>query len=163
MASIFAVEEAFLSHRNNIVQKTRIAPNGELQGVCSEIERRYNLYLSSIQDSDVLAGHLAPSIEAVGTYLDFAKAVEKEHSFFNWRSDYASSILPEYLYRIFGISLKGLEFPHCSQLATRSLKSLCRVGPGAVGMSDGKTKTFASDCDVNALHEMGEMKASSFR
>jgi len=108
MPSIFTPEDAFLSHRNNILQKKRIAPTAELQIICTEIDRRYNLYLTSIRDGEVLAGNLAPSVEAVGTYLDFAKAVEKEYPFFNWRSDYASSILPEYLYRILGISLKGV-------------------------------------------------------
>lgn len=108
MPSIFTPEDAFLSHRNNILQKKRIAPDEIRRNICTEIEDRYNTYLTSIQDSDVLAGKLALSVEAVGAYLDFAKTVEKQNSFFNWRSDYASSILPEYLYRILGISLKGV-------------------------------------------------------
>jgi len=56
---------------------------------------------------EVLAGNLSSSVAAVGAYLDFAKEIEKEYTFFNWRSDFASSSLPEFLHRIFGIALQG--------------------------------------------------------
>lgn len=108
MPNIFTPEDEFLSHRNNILQKIRSAPNEELKGICSEVEVLYEVYLKSIKDEDVLAGNLAPSVEAVGVYLDYAKTIEKQFSFFNWRSDFASSILPEYIYRVLGTSIKGV-------------------------------------------------------
>lgn len=106
--SLFNPSSAYLSHLNNIVQKSRTAPDEVIKNLCKEIETRYNLYVSKISEAEVLQGNLSACVLAVGEYLDYAKEIEAKHSFFNWRSDFASSILPEFLYRILGISLIGV-------------------------------------------------------
>jgi len=108
MPNIFSPSDAFLSHKNNIIQKFRTVETENLRIVCNEIEARYYTYLQAIQEVDILSGNLAPSVAALGEYLDFAKLIEKQHSFFNWRSDFASSIIPEFIYRILGIAIHGI-------------------------------------------------------
>src|SRR5690554_6318658 len=98
MATGSSLTDSCLSHRNNIAQKCRIAPTDEIRALCREVQDRYSSYVNSLCHKEILAGNFTASIAGVGEYLDFAKSVEKVHSFFNWRSDFASSILPEFLH-----------------------------------------------------------------
>ena len=105
MSSSFSPLESLLSHKNNIIQKKRLSQEQAHQDLCSEIEKKYADYLGYIRPHDIVAGELGLAVDAVGEYLDFAKVVESENKRFNWRSDYASSVLPEFIYRILGVAL----------------------------------------------------------
>lgn len=100
--SIFVPNDALLSHNNNLAQKRRLTDEADHQALCDDIENRYKVYISRLSDNDIAAGNLDPAVAAVGEYLDYAKEVEKEYSRFNWRSDFAGSILPEFIYRLLG-------------------------------------------------------------
>lgn len=88
-----------LSHYNNIQQKMRIADTKDLKQVCVEVIGRYESYTQEIDHFAMDSGDFTKSISALNNYLDFAKEIEKTHKFFNWRSDFAGSIIPEFLYR----------------------------------------------------------------
>lgn len=105
--SLFFPNEALLSHKNNLNQKRRLTDDKDHQALCDNIEERYQAYVSCLLDKDIAAGNLAPAVAAVGEYLNYAKWVEKEYSRFNWRSDYAGSVLPEFIYRVLGQYLAG--------------------------------------------------------
>lgn len=108
----FAPLANFMCHANNLAQKRLRAPSGsELGHVVDSAEQQYRKYMSSLDLSQIRAGVLGPAVTAVGNYLDVAKEIEKQHSLFNWRSDYAGSVLPEFLYYILAVTFHGLGIP----------------------------------------------------
>lgn len=111
MPQHFTPEDGLLSHRNNLLQKCRLTQNVDHLALCREIDRRYNEYLAALLPERIASGDLGAAVAAVGSYLDFAKEVESQYSRFNWRSDFASSILPEFIYRTLGIALTAGDFP----------------------------------------------------
>lgn len=111
MSQTFTPNDVLLSHKNNLLQKWRLSRDAEHLALCQQIETRYGEYLSLLSPPAIAAGDLEVAVNAVGTYLDFAKVVERENSRFNWRSDFAGSILPEFIYRILGIALAANNLP----------------------------------------------------
>ncbi|MDZ5458017.1 Bpu10I family restriction endonuclease [Azohydromonas lata] len=107
----FMPEDALLSHRNNLLQKCRLSQDRDHQALCQEIDRKYTAYLAALVPERIAVGDLGAAVAAVGSYLDFAKEVEATFSRFNWRSDFAASILPEFIYRTLGIALTARGFP----------------------------------------------------
>jgi hypothetical protein len=93
-------DQSLLSHHNNLLQKFRLTEDVQHQALCSEILKRYRLYLQALDFEKVSKGDLEHAVTAVEKYLNYAKEVERKYSRFNWRSDYAGSILPEFIYRI---------------------------------------------------------------
>jgi len=108
---VFNPEDGLLSHRNNLLQKSRLSDDAKHQALCQEIGSRYDEYVAALRAESVAAGNLVDAVNAVGGYLDFVKDVEKANLRFNWRSDFAASILPEFIYRILGISLAANGLP----------------------------------------------------
>ena len=86
-------------HRNNLRQKVLRARGGQVQladdavrgvrGVC-RLRRRRLLGWRRLG---------AWAVAALDEYLTLAKRLEKADSLFNWRSDYAGSVIPEFLIR----------------------------------------------------------------
>lgn len=111
MNEILNYDSAILSHMNNITQKKKISLDESHQQLCADIERKYNEYLSKIDFKKVLEGDFLEAVCAVEEYLEYAKMIEKRHSKFNWRSDYAGSILPEFLYRLLATLCRSLSIP----------------------------------------------------
>lgn len=90
----------FLGHGNNIAQKLRSAPDDRLRKLCEDVQDRYDAWVSNIFLNEVCSGDFESSVAALNEYVEYTKAIEKAERFFNWRSDFASSVIPEYLYRI---------------------------------------------------------------
>jgi hypothetical protein len=106
----FKFDVAFLSHTNNIAQKCRIAKTPELKALCSQVSDAWAGFLKALAASHIESGDMGPATEALNTYIEFAKAIEKASTFFNWRSDFAASIIPEFVYRClhFLLSRRGV-------------------------------------------------------
>lgn len=105
--------DEFLAHKNNLQQKLKVSRKlGDnpmsLVEACVE---RYEEFLVAIDYEKCADGDMKSSVDALNDYLDFAKAVESKHKIFNWRSNFAGSIIPEFLYRIIHYVLadRGLE------------------------------------------------------
>lgn len=104
-------EKSLLSHHNNLLQKFRLTDDDQHQALCSEILGRYRSYLRALDFKKISNGDLEHAVIAVEDYLNFAKEIERKHRRFNWRSDYAGSILPEFLYRILAIASQSEGIP----------------------------------------------------
>jgi hypothetical protein len=89
----------FLAHRNNLTQKGKIADSPTRKKLVTDILASYNHYLSKIDYEALAAGSAESSVAALNEYLDKVKALEKVDKIFNWRSDFAGSVIPEFLLR----------------------------------------------------------------
>ena len=104
-------EGSLLSHWNNICQKQKVVKNGSphQKELVDRIANVYIDYLKKINYNDILKGDFGSSVEALNNYIEMAKQIEKEDSkLFSWRSNFAGSIIPEFLYRIIDIQLKNI-------------------------------------------------------
>jgi hypothetical protein len=91
-----------------------------------EIERPY----ACIDYEAVKKGNFSSSVAALDAYVNVAKKIEKiDSTFFSWRSDFAGSIIPEFVYRVADVQLKnsGLE-PYYSKS-----KSVLEIQPDPIG------------------------------
>lgn len=103
------LDESFLAHKHNLAQKERrVESDVKLKPIVTAARKAYLNYLSKVDWERVAQNDLADAVGAVGKYVDYAKGIEKRHALFNWRSDYAASIIPEFLYRVFAIRLNQL-------------------------------------------------------
>ena len=112
MAELTLFSTELLVHRNNLEQKKRLVADAaaELKALVKTAAGAYETYVSQIDYGQVAYGTLAPSVTALQGYLEIAKGMERAHKLFNWRSDYAASIIPEFLYRIARVRLASLGF-----------------------------------------------------
>lgn len=103
-----------LSHKNNLVQKSkRLADlNEKRSALLEEAKKRYVAYLKKADWSAVREGDVSSAVSALEEYVNFTKDIEAQDSFFNWRSDFAGSVIPEFLYRMFRARLKHLDIPN---------------------------------------------------
>ncbi len=99
------MDDKLLSHYNNITQKERIADTQSRIERVREVREQYALLDSALSFGEVQSGWLDAPVDALNQYLDFVKLVEKADSFFNWRSDFAGSVIPEFLYRMLSFRL----------------------------------------------------------
>jgi hypothetical protein len=106
-------EEEFLSHRNNLLQKQKIAQDA---GIAEEKElvasalKLYDNYITKVDYAAMIRGDFTSSIAALNDYVDAAKKIEKANSkFFSWRSNFAGSIIPEFMYRTADVTLRKLD------------------------------------------------------
>jgi hypothetical protein len=95
-----ALDNQMLSHGSNITQKIRICTEPRLKALCTEVVSKYNEFVQGIALDETLRGSFDGSVAALNKYVDFVKTIEKIDSFFNWRSDFAGSVIPEYIYRV---------------------------------------------------------------
>jgi hypothetical protein len=99
------LDDRFLSHKNNLARKEAIADTAERRRLVEGIIVAYNNYVASIDYMGLERGSAESSVGALNDYLIQAKALEKADSLFNWRSDFAGSVIPEFLYRCLAYSL----------------------------------------------------------
>ena len=92
------LESQFLGHKNNISQKVRIA-KGEHAAIAADVFEKYKDFESNLQFPDGISDIPFGAVKCLNSYVDFAKDVESKHSIFNWRSNFAGSIIPEFFYR----------------------------------------------------------------
>ncbi len=100
---------ACLAHNDNLVQKAARAKNGKQVALVKQGRDAYEEYLRvaySALEHDP-ENWIAPAVAALSSYLEVAKCLEKEDPLFNWRSDYAGSVIPEFLVRFLHVVLVG--------------------------------------------------------
>lgn len=102
------------SHSNNIRQKlSRFNELDEnIKAILEEVKKKYITYLKSANWAAVSEGDVSYAVSALEKYVNFVKEVEKQDKFFNWRSDFAGSVIPEFIYRIIKCRLKKLNITH---------------------------------------------------
>jgi len=104
----------FLNHKMNIEQKCRVASGANIQ-LSSEVKKRYNQFVDGLEFPHDGTGTAGTSVDLLNQYLDYAKEIEKSHTFFNWRSNFAGSIVPEFYYRYLSSRFSDLKInPHFS-------------------------------------------------
>ena len=98
-----------LAHKNNLEQKRRRAEALSLEerGLVSMAVAAYEGYIRKIHAGEIAQCSLTNAVAALNEYLDVAKTLEAEHGLFNWRSDFASSVIPEFLYITIHTFLNG--------------------------------------------------------
>nr|AAX14652.1 BbvCI endonuclease subunit 1 [Brevibacillus brevis]AAY87146.1 BbvCI restriction endonuclease subunit 1 [synthetic construct]6MAF_A Chain A, BbvCI endonuclease subunit 1 [Brevibacillus brevis]6MAF_B Chain B, BbvCI endonuclease subunit 1 [Brevibacillus brevis] len=89
-----------LSHKKNLEQKGKNAFDEETEELVRQAKSGYHAFIEGINYDEVTKLDLNSSVAALEDYISIAKEIEKKHKMFNWRSDYAGSIIPEFLYRI---------------------------------------------------------------
>lgn len=106
-----------LSHQSNLARKEQLVIDLEKAGkgveerkLLEQAKEGYSGYLNGIDWAEVAKAQLGPSVAALDDYLNLAKSVEKAHKLFNWRTNFAGSIIPEFLYRIAQARLTFLGF-----------------------------------------------------
>ncbi len=100
-------DQAYLSHENNIAQKQRTADRPERVKSIAEVRERYDAFRAALDFSPTLGGDFTGIIDELNSYVDFTKTMEKSDSFYNWRSDFAGSVIPEFLYCLFKYCLSS--------------------------------------------------------
>jgi hypothetical protein len=92
------LEEKFLNHKSNIQQKVRVATGANLV-LAKEVQARYDEYVASLVFPGSQAEVPVVAVRCLNDYVDYVKAIESKHTFFNWRSNFAGSVIPEFFYR----------------------------------------------------------------
>lgn len=103
----FTFQENLLSHRNNILNKFKISDDIDHQNLCGEILIKYNDFIKIFERNN-----LDELIHEANLYLNYIKDIESKYRKFNWRSNFASSFIPELIYRLFSIVLTDLNLPN---------------------------------------------------
>jgi hypothetical protein len=95
-----AFEPIMLGHRSNLEHKLRISEsaNETERTAIRDVWQAYEAYLADIDWEAITRFDLGNSVEALSRYLEKAKELERSGKFFNWRTDFAASIIPEFLY-----------------------------------------------------------------
>ena len=94
------MEKPLLCHASNLAHKRRIAKDPSVITHLQRVEREYATFLKALNWGNCDPGWLEGPVQALNAYTDVVKEVEKADRFFNWRSDFASSLLPEFLLRL---------------------------------------------------------------
>lgn len=107
----FAFDQSLLCHANNLTQKDRTANTDARRALLAKVEAAYKSLLQKLDYESIAKGDFENGIRALDDYVRVVKDVEQADSFFNWRSDFASSVIPEFIYRGFHYTLvaKGIE------------------------------------------------------
>jgi hypothetical protein len=104
------MKNSSLSHKNNLISKSKrfadLTP--ARKKVLDEVKGRYVAYLKAADWKSVRKGNIDSAVAALEMYVNFTKEVERADNFFNWRSDFAGSVIPEFIYRILTCRLKNL-------------------------------------------------------
>ncbi len=91
-------DKDFLSHRGNLDQKHLRAKNKKEKALVKDAAQKYRAYVRSIDWDLVVSGEFDAAVTSLDEYVLYAKSLESSDKLFNWRSDYAGSIIPEFLY-----------------------------------------------------------------
>lgn len=102
---------SFLCHQNNIQQKLIVAKKTpDKMRLCQEALKAYQRFCSLVDFEACSNMEFKSTIQALNDYVDFTKKFEKKDKMFNWRSNYAGSVIPEFLYVIIHYALKSKGF-----------------------------------------------------
>ncbi len=110
-----AVDESFfleerLCHKNNLAQKTKNSQaykDPKVQELMTKAEDAYLGFLEALDYNAIAKLDLGASVLALDDYISTAKDIEKAHGIFGHRSNYAGSIIPEFLYRVVHVAASG--------------------------------------------------------
>jgi hypothetical protein len=130
--SIGVFEAEFLSHRSNLQQKQIRVTDTDESRLVGEALTAYESYLKAVDWNAVALGDCEVAVGALGEYLRIAKDLEHADRLFNWRSDYAGSIVPEFLYMALHsvATLRGLEVVFSTRNSVVELTMSNEVEPG---------------------------------
>jgi hypothetical protein len=105
------IEVGYLGHTNNLKQKQKIAATPTQQALVKQIQASHDRFLKKIDYAAIVNLDLTSTVDALNDYLTSAKLLEKQDRLFNWRSNFAGSIIPEFLYRgvAFLLAVKGIK------------------------------------------------------
>lgn len=95
------LDPRMMAHGNNLVQKAKVAADSKDKSQISEVEKlaeKYNAYLSALDFSLIESGDLGDAVGQLEEYLSHAKGIERESKLYNWRSNFAGSVIPEFIY-----------------------------------------------------------------
>lgn len=95
-----SLDPKLFGHANNIAHKRKTASTAAQKEVVEHVAAQYEILLKALEWSEPKPGWLTSPVAALNSYTDTVKAVEKADKFFNWRGDFASSLLPEFLFRV---------------------------------------------------------------
>jgi hypothetical protein len=93
-------DKSFYGHANNIAHKKIIAKTQAQKSSVDQIIRGYEDLIGALSWSHHEPGWLTKAVSGLNAYTEFIKRLEASDSFFNWRGDFASSLLPEFLFRV---------------------------------------------------------------
>jgi len=94
------LDESLLVHKSNLRQKQVRAGRPREKELVEIALIDYEKYITGLNQTEIAAGKFASAVASLESYIQAAKRLEKAHKLFNWRSDYAGSIIPEFLYRM---------------------------------------------------------------
>lgn len=95
----FEFKAELLCHFNNLQQKKKTADNANRLEMVSRAVSSYADYCKGMDYAAIARGDAKASVQALENYLTLAKSLERADSIFNWRSNFAGSIIPEFIYR----------------------------------------------------------------
>jgi hypothetical protein len=104
--------EHLLFHSRNLEQKKKRVIKGGPKELVDKACQAYASYVSKLDKTNIEDLNFDAAVESLNLYVDEAKVLESSHSLFNWRSDYASSIIPEFFCRLIDavLSKRGIEY-----------------------------------------------------
>src|ERR1700726_209035 len=93
--------EGMLAHSHNVREKRRFLGLGTAaeQALGDWAGFAFLTFLGALDFTLIAEGDLTSATAALNVYSDAAKDAERQSVEFNWRSNYAGSIIPQFIYR----------------------------------------------------------------
>jgi len=112
MTDLFGSPENLLFHKRNIdrkAERVRVSGPKDLVKIARDT---YNAYIAELKRTEIEQLDFVDAVKSLNKYVDQAKTLESQHNLFNWRSDYASSIIPEFFSRIVDaiLAARGIDY-----------------------------------------------------
>ena len=104
-------EDTLLAHLSNIQHKQKIASGPDQRNLVDETLARHSELVAQCSWDGQDADWLTKAVEALELYTSFTKDLERRHSFFGHRGNFAGSVLPEFLARIVRERFRDRETP----------------------------------------------------
>jgi len=104
--------EHLLFHFRNLERKIERVKTSGPKDLVKQAYNAYMGYVTELDRASIENMDFEGAVESLNSYVDEAKALESAHPLFNWRSDYASSIIPEFFCRLVDtvLSKRGIEY-----------------------------------------------------
>lgn len=101
-----------LFHLRNLERKAERVKTKGPTALVEKAHAAYDDYISSLDRQRIEQLDLVSAVDSLNGYVDIAKELEGSDALFNWRSDYASSIVPEFFCRLVDVVLakRGIEY-----------------------------------------------------
>lgn len=100
-----------LGHTNNLQQKVRRceSENKSLVPMVNSLIAQFQAVCELARIAHIGTAQMCAAITDLNTYVDRAKILEKENKIFNWRSNFAGGIIPEFLYHMINGKVNSLK------------------------------------------------------